>query len=684
MKTLKEKEDLYVLAKERYYEPNPATGKVEPIMSDIEFDILEKDLERSGSKIISQVGTLKGGKIPHLSPMLSLDKVQVWDNSEMQKAINELKPFISLLRTNGATFVEFGPKFDGNAINLAYKHGTLASATKRSDKNTGFDAKGKMIHIVPSSVPISETIEIRGEVVITTDIFEKKYKYADPNNPLANERNFVGGKLAGDSVDIPMMKDLVFVAYELRIHAGGTFVYPTKKTTQEVLTEMGFNIKYPVFTEIIPIADFEKEFPRLYLKFLDYRENTCPLRLDGIVIKANEAARMKIGFADHHPEWAIAIKFPPKDGKTKMKYIDWKTGSTGEVVPTAVFEPIDLDGTTVQRAALFNLGYVIEKNAWPGADLLVAKSGDIIPQVIKVLKGSPYKTPIPTICPSCGSILVTEGIHLMCYNEDECPAQIMKKLESAVRAFGMKGIGTSTIQTLYDAGIKTIEDYFDSTKMNETFLIKSGKFVSGRSLDIILEAVEKLDSVKLSDVIYALKVPDSGEAVSIQVAKFFSGIPYDFGGLTKTSVEKLTTKGTPEYTRLMNFLIKLRDSGRAVIFEKDKSKMPKFEMTGNPPRSGNYKVKEDYIQLLEKNGYMFHKKLPECDYLLIEAEGHTSGKVTDANKLQAKGSKIQVMTYQKFIEDVLNMKDFFKNNTSATVKTTEKKTPSVQTTIPLF
>ena len=247
----------------------------------------------------------------------------------------------------------------------------------------------------------------------------------------------------------------------------------------------------------------------------------------------------------------------------------------------------------------------------------------------------------------------------------------------------MKGIRSSKIQDLYAARIKRIEDYFDPTKFNASYLVSTGYFKYGRDLEKILEAVESIKSIELWKVIQSIKVSGLGESICKQVAKMLSGVPYDYTNLEKAPLEAITDKNGPLYKRLMEFLIILNNAGITVVMEKDKSKMPTYELTGAPPRVGKYKVKEDYIQLFESHGYLYNEKFNDkTAYLIIEDEKWTSGKTKHAEDLKKKGSNIKIVTYREFIENVLQLKDFF---VEAQVISSKKTTDNFnKSTLPLF
>ena len=280
-------EQLYVRAKEAYY-----AG--EPIMSDSDFDLLEAELKELGSDVIHIIGSGSAGKISHPSPMLSLGKISVYDNDNLP--LEDFKKWFDTCKSS-ETF-EFTTKLDGNAVNLIYKNGKLQHAITRGEGHRGYDIVDKLKHIVPHTIDEKGIVEIRGEVVIKVSTFNEKY------SEFKNPRNFVAGILNRDETNLDIVKDLDFGSFEARIHDEDGFSFP--EDTHIFLASNGFN--YPETRILSNVGEFKS----LYDHFLNFRENLAAHQLDGIVIKAKESSREEIGYTDHHPKWAIAIKFPPK------------------------------------------------------------------------------------------------------------------------------------------------------------------------------------------------------------------------------------------------------------------------------------------------------------------------------------------------------------------------------------
>ena len=352
-------EQTFLKAKATYY-----IG--EPIMSDEEFDILEENLRLLDSFVVDIVGQIKikgnkaiisRGKIkflPHKTPMGSLAKIQ-------------FKP-------NYVPYIEFGPKLDGNAINLTYENGKLISVTSRGDGTEGQDYTLAFSQNVPNYIK-GFTGEIRGEAVIDVYLFDTTYGVnSNAVKKYANPRNFVAGALTKGDKNV--CADIDFVAFQIVDFVGDTLTQLIKWNFNVLNFIKTYNTK-DLLSDI-------KTFEKMYAEFKYYRENS-KYQLDGIVAKMPEKVRNDIGGTAHHPYWALAIKFETKAVYTKVLDIEWSLGKRGQLSPVAILESVELLGTMVSRASVYNADWMIKKNCYPGAVVSLIKSGDIIPCIIEVI-----------------------------------------------------------------------------------------------------------------------------------------------------------------------------------------------------------------------------------------------------------------------------------------------------------
>lgn len=645
--TLKEKEELYFKAKDQYY-----LGI--PIMTDPQFDRLEQWLESEGSKAPEKVGGTDASvdKLinPHMSPMLSLEKIQV--NDEDNFPLAEIQSW-----NMGNIFpVEATPKFDGNAIELQYRSGKLKMAVTRGEFGKGADVTKKLIAMgVPESLSIDKDIEVRGEVCMDLSVFKSVYQ-----KDYKNARNLVAGILNPNNDDDVRTKDCVFVAYSLKSHDNGKVQHV--ESVMDNLTRLGFNIKHPVKVEHINSVD---DYRRVYDIFKKYREVDTTFQLDGIVFKFEENKRAAIGENKKHPKWAIALKFPAKEATTTIIRNIWEVGYTGELSPVAILDPADLDGSEVTRASLYNKTRMEENGTFPGAIVTIRKAGDIIPQIIKIVQPSPDAARYiqdqsfwPKECPSCNGPITIEihavkknekpTEHLMCRNND-CTGKLTKRLSKGVSALKMKGIGDSTCEDLIQAGIKNIFDLFDPEKFNTQTLCIGGVFKPGRSLEVIMNAVKNLKQIDLDKVVLSLQFEDLGDTGSKAVADLVAGriTSFDGMGLEKSVVEPFLNANSWQALSVKKLIEVLKD--RNVVIN-----MPKaiavgsivFEMTGSSEGSG-YKTKEEFADFVARHGYV-HGKIKNASMLVTDSYASKTSKMTDAAK---KG--LTIITYEDLINKLV-------------------------------
>ncbi len=393
--TIKEQCELFLRYKFEYYILN------KPTISDSIFDKFESALRSTGDSLALEVVDLTdfptfevikklGLDIDKIAPeqkvkndekyhkhwtmMLSIAKLQV--NDEENIPYTELDRFLSKRKTER---YECSCKYDGNSMSLMYDNGVLIQALTRGHGDEGKDRTKKMKLLVPNRISITGKVEVRGEVVISKKVWKDKY-YDEEN--LSNERNFVGGALNKEDYNVEEINDLVFVAYSLvSVEDKITYI----DNTMNVLEELGFNKKHKPFLSYIKDSS---EFEKMYFEFKEYREN-CEFLLDGIVIKYPENARTKMISKTKYPAWSLAIKFESQFAETLLQEFEWSNSKTGEFCPIALLEPVELGGTMNRRASCHNLSFIIKNGCFPGCIVKIRKAGEIINQVVEIVKKSP-------------------------------------------------------------------------------------------------------------------------------------------------------------------------------------------------------------------------------------------------------------------------------------------------------
>ena len=628
MKNINELEKKYLDAKISYYEG-------QPILPDAVFDSLEKILKEAGSKAIEQVGSKrKDFNYNHPSKMLSLKKIQTDEKntkfieflSWYNKRADVLKSIFNI--ENDRSLIYISPKFDGNAINIIFKGNKLYHILTRGDGKFGKNITNKLKLIIPNTIKYeskeNDFLEIRCEVVIDKDTFYKKY------SEFANPRNYVAGVLGADNYNEEVIKDLTIIP--LYYILNGKHLYPDEFVNN--FESKNFYI-FP-WVPCLPI-NYENHL----VEWINQREK-FPYQLDGIVITFLPEYRKILGENEHDTEYCISVKFIPKDAITEVEGIEWNTAKNGELIPTVLLKPVFLDGSTVRRASGYNAGYVLKNRVGPGAIISLIKSGDIIPEIQKVITPS-TESPInlfPDECLSCGSKTFFNSVHLICVN-DNCVGRIAKQLAGAVKLLELKGIGEKTIEPFAEdfKNMFEIIGWVRSSSMKE--IDKYGIKFGSRSHEIFANAFKNIKSLTYTQVIQMLGYDNVGEKISIQLAREHAGLNFDYANLERALVAKLRS---PEVSGYIKAVVAGLES-MGITIDKPKKQISTMEtiyvcMTGSP--SPVSKTKEEFISQFD-NTEQVSITDARCNYLITNSLDSMTSKMKNAEK---KGVKI--ITYEDF------------------------------------
>jgi DNA ligase (NAD+) len=521
----------------RYYQLD------DPEISDVEYDRLMKeltDLEAQFPEIdISDSPTQRVGAAPlekfntvwHLEKMLSL--ANAFSEQDILDFDERIKR--SLGRQENVAFV-IEPKLDGTAVNLIYDNGSFAVGATRGDGEKGEDITQnlKTIRTIPLRMkksknhPIPERIEIRGEVYIEIDAFKKlnKRRLQEGEQPFANPRNAAAGALRQLDSRITAKRPLDIFCYGIGIVTGKIF-----KSHWEVLQALsGWGFK--VNPHIKQAKDIH-ECIEYYNHINDIRKD-LPYEIDGVVIKVADrdlqkrlddmALEKRLSNYTRNPHWAIACKFAPTQETTVIERIKIQVGRTGVLTPVAILKSVKVGGVTVRRATLHNQNEIEKKGVREGDTVLIQRAGDVIPEVVKVLKktgeGPVFK--MPDFCPECNSKVVRfedKSAH-RCIGGLICPAQ----RKGAILHFGsrhaldIEGLGEKIVDQLVDNNIiKTPADLYRLSASS----IANLERMADISASNLIAAIENSKHTNLERFIYALGIPNVGEATAKDLAKFF-------------------------------------------------------------------------------------------------------------------------------------------------------------------
>lgn len=454
-------------------------------------------------------------KVPHDRPMLSLD------NAFSQEELISFDHRVAKL-VSGEYSYHCELKIDGLAVSLKYEEGKLVQAVTRGDGIVGENvtANVRTIRSIPLKLKEPLTLESRGEIYMPKSSFiqlnEKREEQGEAI--FANPRNAAAGTLRNLDPQVTASRNLNVFLYSL-VDSFERSV-STQNEALNLLDNVGLrtNPDRKVFDSIDEVWAFVEEYQE--------KRAILPYEIDGIVIKVNELVNQeKAGFTVKAPRWAIAYKFPAEEAKTVIRSIEWTVGRTGVVTPTAVMDPVQLAGTTVQRASLHNVDLMIEKDIRLGDIAVVRKAGDIIPEVIKIdedLRGEesvPYE--FPTRCPACDSELMhlEEEVALRCMNP-KCSAQAKERLSHFVsrNAMNIDGLGEKVVSQLYDRGL--IQDVSDLYYLKKEDLLELDK-IAEKSASNILSAIEESKANSLERLLFGLGIRHVGSKAARLLAEEF-------------------------------------------------------------------------------------------------------------------------------------------------------------------
>ena len=495
----------------------------DPIASDEEYDKLSKEcleFEQSNKQLADpnspnfRVGltTLdKFQKAPHLSAMWSQE--DVFDLNELQAWIKRA----SKVSANISFVCE--PKFDGASLNLIYENGLLQKAITRGDGKVGEDVTNniKTIQSIPLSIPHQGLIEIRGEIVIKKKDFEQinQERLANDEQPFANPRNAASGSLRQLDPTITAKRKLFF--YPWGVGVNDIDILSNYELMQFVYS-LGF-LQPPLRQK----ATNAQEIQAIYEHIIKIRDEV-DMMLDGMVIKIDQIPICnQLGYTVKFPRWSCAYKFPAVEKVTKLQNIIYQVGRTGVVTPVAVVEPILIDGSTVSRATLHNFDEIKRLDLMINDEVIIIKSGDIIPKITKVLTNRRDGTQIsiapPSTCPTCNSKLLIEDILIKCQNLD-CPSRVVNSIVyfASKNCMNIDGLGSKIVQLLVEKN--KIKDILDLYHLTYNDLADLPTFKE-KKITNLLNAIKATKHTPLHKVINALAIEHIGEVASKILADHF-------------------------------------------------------------------------------------------------------------------------------------------------------------------
>lgn len=653
------KEEIEKLRKELEYHNKKYYDEDNPEISDFEYDKLSlrlRKLEKEYPEYANENSPTKkvGGhsknifsQVKHDVQMQSLQDVFSYD---------DVGEFVFKMQEEYGENIEFTveTKIDGLSVSLEYENGVLVKGSTRGDGFVGEDVTEnlKMVNGIPEKLFTKETFEVRGEVYLPRKEFESINRKLEESGKqiLANPRNAAAGTLR--QLDSKLVKQRNLSIFVFNLQKGKQFV--THSESIEYIKSVGIKT-----IEYIKVCVGIEEVLNEIKKIGNLRDK-LPYDIDGAVVKVNNLKiREEVGTTAKVPKWAVAYKYPPEQKETKLVDIKMQVGRTGQVTPMAILTPVRLAGSLISKTTLHNFDYVKQKDIKIGDTVVIQKAGDVIPEVISVVKnkrnGDEVEYNIPTFCPVCGEKLekLNDEVALRCTNI-ECPAQTFRSLVhfASRDAMDISGLGDAIVEQLIDN--KLIKDIADIYYLKYEDIVKLDRFAP-KSARNLINAIEKTKNNSLDKLLFGLGMRHIGKKAAKVLAQNFDNIYMikkasleeingldDFGEIMAKSVVEFFSKEQTDIliAKLKNAGVNLEGMKKELDSEilKDKT----FVITG----SFDGYSRNDITKLIERNGGKVSGNVSKKTSFLVLGEDSGS------KLIKAESLNIPVISIQKLGEMV--------------------------------
>ena len=583
--TQKEKIEIYYKAKEAYYNGHE-------IMTDFEFDALEKEL---GLENKSEIGSRHNPSytIKHPYIMGSLSKVQIHKDKEgnidWEKYFNEAQKYF------GNNLLIITPKYDGCSFEVVVENDKIQSISSRGDGTWGKDLMNHLVNFIPSVyVHLDGHYTLRGEVLIKKSVFEQKY-----SEKFTNPRSFVSGVLNRDysvldKEFMEMLNDLSIVIYDYRKFENGNWIDHewTELPKSDIIPKRYW------FTRLNDVQNFAWYYDDMN----QYRHESCEFALDGIVIKPIVKSREN-NTTEHRPKDCIAIKFIPMLEETEVTNITWNLGKTGELIPIVWVKPVVMDGRMIQKCSGHNYGYLLEKKVSIGSKIIMSLAGDIIPFLYKVTNTDNFdetKMNIPD------NTYIDGDIHLMKILSDKDWSYV--KFINSATGLNIPNIGNETAKKIFDYLTKTdsmTAEFFSEEEKElkynilmctpEEIYYGAGSGKTGSNAQKAFKEV--LKNLTLVDIITSCNFRFCGNKVAEQCANYLLSGDANFEHLAAegyTWVYDESSTQRNQINEILNSIGRTIEDFKAIHKEKkqEASNQIPIIMTGEP---NNYSTKQEFL-----------------------------------------------------------------------------------------
>lgn len=495
-------------------------NEARPVVSDAAYDKLFDELSEleketgvvyanSPTQTVGYVVKSELEKVKHSHPMLSLDKT---------KSVNDLVKFS---RDKDCIL---SLKMDGLTCLLTYEDGVLIQAETRGDGEIGelITHNARVFENIPLTIDYKGHFEIEGEAIITYDDFNKINEFLSDDKKYKNPRNLASGSVRQLDSKIASQRHIKFIAWKVPTEvASNSFI-----NRLQYAAELGFET-----VPFLPIrGNSNAEFINIVIEQLQKQAKEGSFPIDGLVVTYNDITYGEsLGMTGHHPKHSIAFKFYDEEVETVLKNIEWSMGKTGSLTPVAIFDPVEIDGTMVERASLHNVSILTKLDLQIGDTIIVYKANQIIPQVKENLSAKDRESAyirIPSQCPVCESstqiVKENDSEVLMCTNP-HCKGKLLGRVSHFVSKKGMdiSGLSEETIKKFIELGwIAEITDVYNLEQHYDRLSTMSG--FGRKSVDKLRKSIENSKTVRLDKFITSLSIPGIGTSQSRELVKVFN------------------------------------------------------------------------------------------------------------------------------------------------------------------
>lgn len=641
---IKELVELLNKAGRAYYQ------EAEEIMSNFEYDKLYDELlslEKETGIVLANSPTVNVGyevvselpKEQHGSPMLSLDKT---------KEVETLAAFA------GERKCLLSWKLDGLTVVLTYNNGSLQKAVTRGNGQVGevITANARTFKNIPVSIPFKGELTLRGEAVIKYSDFEEINKsIEDIDAKYKNPRNLCSGSVRQLNSEITAKRNVNFMAFAL-INAENVDFQNSMENQFKWFENQGF--------DVVEHKRVTQDNMKETVEYFAEKIKTYDYPSDGLVLMYDDIAYgISLGSTAKFPRNGIAFKWEDEQAETTLKYIEWSPSRTGLINPVAVFEPVELEGTTVTRASVHNISIVEQLALHSGDRIKVYKANMIIPQISENLTQT-GNIEVPDTCPACGhntEIRNDNGIKTLYCPNKQCPAKNIKAFTLFVsrNAMNIDGLSEETLEKFIDAGyIREFADIYRISRYREEITNTSG--FGEKSYDNLITSLNKSRDVELHALIYSLGIPNIGVANAKLICKYFDN---DLEKIRHATVEelvkidgigdKMAEKFTEYFSdkenveKLDRLLQEVTIKNPEVNHNAQNMEGLNFVVTGSVSHFANRNEVKEYIE--QRGGKVTGSVTSKTNYLINNDIMSNSSK----NK-KAKELGIEIITEEQFIE----------------------------------